>query len=71
MKNLFDTLYNSIMESMTVGSVGLGAVGEPSPTQFSADTYAPGDSRNLFGGVDSKGKKKKKKIKMQRRPRNF
>jgi hypothetical protein len=29
-------------------------------TPFSGDNYAKGDARNIFGGVVSKGKKKKK-----------
>lgn len=37
-------------------------------TPFSGDNYAKGDARNIFGGIVSKGKKKKKtKLPMARR----
>lgn len=32
-------------------------------TPFSGDNYAKGDARNIFGGIVTKGKKKKKSIK--------
>jgi hypothetical protein len=54
----FNNFYKALMENMTAGSV-MGS--SPSATQFSADTYAPGDTRMpKVLGIGGKGKKKKK-----------
>lgn len=56
-----------ISEDMTTASTGMGTTG----TQFSADTYAPGDNRmppTVIGSKSAKGKKKTK-FPIQRRPK--
>ena len=60
MKN-FDKLYQQIMENMTTGSVlGPSQAHSAAPGQ-SGDFYAPGDVRNIFGGITKRKKKKTKK----------
>ena len=82
-KNLFYKKYNTVdpktlFNEMTTGDAGVGAT---SDSQFSGDTYAPDDARNLFGGkapdfpitrrpkiTDTvTGKQKKKKMKAKKK----
>lgn len=65
-KSLFKVSFLQVLrEDVTTASAGVGATG----TQFSADTYAPGDSRvpSVLGVKRVKGKKKPK-LPIQRRP---
>jgi len=65
----FNKLYTKLLEDMgaAMGNTTSAAFGagqaHASPTGKSGDFYAPGDSRNLFGGgkgwKPKKGKKKK------------
>lgn len=66
MFNKFQQLINSILENMNVSGAG-GAFGTPAEASFnppdnitSGDTIARGDARNIYGGVFTKSKKKKK-----------
>ena len=68
---LFEKYFKQALnETMTAASVGIGATG----TQFSGDTYAPGDTRiphSMFGGKiiqrSPEIKKKKRRSKKKRR----
>lgn len=51
-----ETLDRIVKETMDVGGV-VGDSGDV--TQFSADTYATGDSRNIWGAGEKADKKKK------------
>lgn len=52
----FNNLYKTLMEDNTVGDV----LGATQVSQFSGDTYAPGDARlPKVLGATKKGKKKK------------
>lgn len=54
----FNNLYKVLAEDMTVD----GVLGATQVSQFSGDTYAPGDTRipEILGAKNSKKKKKKK-----------
>lgn len=57
MKN-FNKLLHKINEDMTTGSAFGAGQAHPSQPGQSSDFYAPGDSRNIFGGPSKKKKKK-------------
>lgn len=63
----FDTLFKNLWENMTTGSVF--GTGQTHPTEVgkSRDFYAPGDARNIFGGVKKKKKTKKETVNVIRR----
>ena len=67
----FNEYFEKVLrENMTAASTGMGATG----TQFSADTYAPGDTRipTVVGSNKLKeGKKKKKEVKARKCPQGF
>jgi len=63
--NLFERYFNKVLnETMSSGSVGMAqSPGAPEATQFSADTYAPGDARRpKVLGAKKKRKCKKNKL---------
>lgn len=78
--NLYSKTFKKVLEEDSLAGDG-GAFGNVQPTAgtFSGDTYAPGDSRNVFGGlpkkiqkragITSKSKKKRKKRKKSRSTR--
>jgi hypothetical protein len=66
----FDEYFEKVLrENMTAASAGVGATG----TQFSGDTYAPGDARipTVIGSKKLKEGKKKKQIKARKCPQGF
>ena len=60
MKN-FNKVYIKLLEDMTSGSVFGANQAQPAQVGKSGDFYAPGDARNIWGNVDTKRSKKKKK----------
>lgn len=75
--NLYINTFLKILSEDSVAGDG-GAFGDlqPTSTTFSGDNYAPGDARNIFGGLPNKiqrrpgfGNKKRKKRKKTRKSR--
>jgi hypothetical protein len=59
--NKFNNLIKKLNEDMTTGSVFGAGQAHPTAVGQSGDFYAPGDARNIFGGITKKKKKKTKK----------
>jgi len=73
---LFSNIFTKILSEDNLAGVGgvfgsgpsVGGIYNPPSQISSGDTYAPGDARVPFAfGTTKKGKKKKKKILVQRR----
>jgi len=62
--NKFNNLYNKILQEMTTGTAFGPSQAQAPVTGQSSDFYAPGDSRNLFGGGKKWKPKKDKKKKL-------
>lgn len=78
--NLYLNTFKKILSEDSIAGDG-GAFGDlqPTSTTFSGDNYAPGDARNIFGGlpntiqrragINAKKRKKRRKNKKSRRNR--
>jgi len=72
----FNTFIKILSEDSIAGDGGSFGELQPTDTTFSGDNYAPGDARNIFGGLPNKvqrragiSTKKRKKRKKTRKSR--